>query len=403
MPVDFNAPSLKFSYANVISQIKDRAELVATMFLDEAATNIPTGSIRYLRASNKLQEWSGSAWVDKVLSLESGGTGATNASGVRTALGLGSLATLSAVGDTQITGVASAKVTGLGSLALLNSVGNAQITGVASSKVSGLGSLALLNSINNAHWTAGGADLTIANGGTGSSTAAGARTNLGLGTMATQASTAVFITGGVFTGDLGANIIIDGNTIRPKASLGANLGSASFPFNGITTDVLAGRSNSPLLLRGSTTDGITFQSGVTGVLQVTGGDLSPKTNNAFDLGFIDIGTLRFRNIFLVNSPNVSSDMRLKSEAVELSPSLSLHKILHIKPRQYKKHGSIEYGFFAQELFEEIPLAVTKGDEDMSKKEGDEGFKDWGYKADQLIPLLASAIQNLNQRLENLEG
>ena len=42
--------------------------------------------------------------------------------------------------------------------------------------------------------------LELAGGGTGSTTASGARTNLGLGTMAVQASTSVSITGGAISG-----------------------------------------------------------------------------------------------------------------------------------------------------------------------------------------------------------
>ena len=67
-------------------------------------------------------------------------------------------------------------------------------------------------------YRAGGTDVPVADGGTGASTAAAARTNLGLGTMATQAASAVAITGGAVTGitDL---TIADGGTGKSTALL----------------------------------------------------------------------------------------------------------------------------------------------------------------------------------------
>lgn len=79
-------------------------------------------------------------------------------------------------------------------------------------------------------------DLAIADGGTGASTASGARTNLGLGTIATQDANNVSITGGSITGitDLavadggtGASSFTSGGLIKGNGTSALSVASAS--------------------------------------------------------------------------------------------------------------------------------------------------------------------------------
>lgn len=98
---NWNSPVNGDSYqTGILSVLKERDINAATLFSDNlaAATNIPTGAIRYNRALNKFQEWSGTLWQDKLLSLAGGGTGSTTASDARTNLGLGTLAIQNATG-----------------------------------------------------------------------------------------------------------------------------------------------------------------------------------------------------------------------------------------------------------------------------------------------------------------
>src|SRR6185295_20021704 len=88
---DYSAPSLSSLYTDFLSQLKARDVDAITLCLADP-TNIPTGAIKWNRALDKFQEWSGSAWVDQPISIAGGGTGGATAADARTALGLGTMA-----------------------------------------------------------------------------------------------------------------------------------------------------------------------------------------------------------------------------------------------------------------------------------------------------------------------
>lgn len=96
------------------------------------------------------------------------------------------------IGDVTTTAGSLATTIGAGK------VSNTMLAGsIAASKLVGT-DIATVGTITAGIWN--GMAVSVANGGTGSTSAAAARTALGLGTMATQAASAVTITGGAITG-----------------------------------------------------------------------------------------------------------------------------------------------------------------------------------------------------------
>jgi hypothetical protein len=86
--------------------------------------------------------------------------------------------------------------------------------------------------------------VAINNGGTGGSSASSARSNLGLGTIATQNANAIAITGGTISGLATALAIADGGTgstsaQQARTNLGVALGSDVQPFSNELTGIAA--------------------------------------------------------------------------------------------------------------------------------------------------------------------
>jgi sugar lactone lactonase YvrE len=168
--------------------------------------------------------------ITGVLPVASGGTNSSTASGARTNLGLGTIATQDA-SNVSITG---GSIIGITDLAIADGGTGASTASDARTNL-GLGSIATQNS-NSVTITGGSIStsaltgaVSVNNGGTGSSTASGARFNLGLGTIATQDSDNVTITGGAIEAAI-SNSTFNNGVITNTTITGGSISGLSAPL-----------------------------------------------------------------------------------------------------------------------------------------------------------------------------
>jgi hypothetical protein len=173
------------------------------------------GTIAYQNANNVVVT-GGTITGISPLAIQDGGTGGSNAAQSRENLGLGSISTQNS-DAIAITGgaivnadITSGTISNLSAPIPVASGGTGGNTAAAARTELGLGSIATQNS-NDVNITGGSifgiSPLLVNAGGTGAGDAAGARTNLGLGSIATQNANSVGIVGGTILGitSLGAS------------------------------------------------------------------------------------------------------------------------------------------------------------------------------------------------------
>lgn len=210
----------------------------------DARNNLGLGSMA-LQNSSSVTVTGGSITGITDLAIADGGTGASTAAGARTNLGLGTISTQNS-GAVAITGgsITGATVSSLFAPVAIADGGtgastayNARVNLGIQSVIDSLGTMSTQNS--NAVNITGGSitgitDLAVADGGTGASDAATARFNLGitalfdsLGTMSAQNANAVSITGGAISNITDLDVADGGTGASTAAGARSNLGAAA--------------------------------------------------------------------------------------------------------------------------------------------------------------------------------
>ena len=228
------------------------------------------------------------------------------------------------------------------------------------------------------------------------------RTNLGLGTIATQASNSVTITGGSITGITDLAVGDGGTGLSSSGGSGFLLiGNSSNTFTAAT---LTG-----------TTNRITVTNGSGSITLSAPQDIATASNVQF--GSFGVGTAASGTAGEIRATNqitsYYSDERLKEDIVEIKDALE--KVMSLRGVTYKPNSIAEslgykkqneVGVIAQDVERVLPEAVKPAPFDIMLFENIEISKSGqNYKTvqyEKIVPLLIEAIKQLKTELDALK-
>lgn len=334
---DWSLPTLTSTYANFLSNLTARDTDAATQFSVGTPTNTPTGAIKWDTALNRWQKWSGTAW--------------------------GELATTYA-----LTGITCTSFNNTGNTTLGDS--SADTVTVNASTVS------FPNGVTFSGAVAFGTAIPVASGGTGATTAAGARTNLDVPTTGGSGATGTWgisISGTAATATT-ANALNTSNSYQGVNFTGARFiggnGSASSPTFSFSSD-------------GAVDTG--FYWGGDGLIYVT-------CNGVYRGGWDASG-----NFTSTGEITAYSDERLKKNWRNVDENI-IEQVAGLKAGIYDRidTGETQVGVGAQSLQAILPEAVSE-DHDGTLKVA------YGNAAMLLVVELAKEVQALKAELAALKG
>jgi hypothetical protein len=228
--------------------------------------------------------------------------------------------------------------------------------------------------------------LALTSGGTGQTTASGARTALGLGGMATQEASSVAITGGT--------ISVPKVTASSGGSLGFVVGNAGVSYasgygnlNMEANTSFYGNASSCFSSVNSTT--------------VWSGVVSSAPTGTFTIG----STI---TPYTTNNWVVTSDSSIKKDIADYG--MGLAAINSLRPVSYKFNGLYgthddgknQVGLIAQEV-QQTPMSAMVIPFEYSNPKTGETARLLGLESNQLIYALINAVKELSARIQKLEA